>query len=434
MNFLFCISFIAAIYLYIPSFGAKKDIENASYHFPELSEAQGLITKKSPQFLNHLQKIREAKGRNLMAKSGSGIKLGINLQGQSVYEDRPSQRYLQKYRAFSSAYLRKPLFHWGALQAEEEISEMNERFSRQSLDFLKQSLIINAESDYLAIVLLNFQKDLAIETLNIAKNNEAEQVKRKELGLVTDLTINESKTQRIHQEIIVIDLQNSLTLRKKLFNQSIGEDSNFTFEIAKEFISFCKNHSFDLPIPILVSQLHSHELNRLQKESESEKKRITIAESKLKPKFNLFGGFFQDQIPVADNRDIINRNNFVIGVEADWALWDSSLSKGEKMVAQSRLQQREIEIELHIQKERIELENLRSYLSSLSQSIIARRGLVEAAEDRYERSVIEFSRNRIKPDLYFQSRIALDTSRLSLMDVIFKFLKTRSAYFHRIKQ
>ncbi len=417
----------------MPSLGAKKDVEIASFHFPEISEAMDLIAIKSPEVLKHLQKIREAEGHSLIAKSGSGIKLGINLQGQSVYEDRPSQSYVQKYRALSSAYLRKPIFHWGALRAEEEISGLNESFSRQSLDFLKESLKISAQSDYLTIVLLTFQKDLAIETLKIAKNNEAEQVKRKELGLVTELSIDESKTIRIQHEIKLIDLQNSLAMRKKLFDQSTGGDSNFTFKIAKEFFSFCKNHNFDSPIPVLVSQFSSHELIRLQKESEIEKKRITIAESKLKPKLNLFGGFFQDQIPLADNRDNINRNNFVIGVEADWAVWDSSLSKGEKMVAQSRLQQHEIEIELHSQKERIELESLRSHLSSLSQSILAHRGLVEAAEDRYERSVIEFSRNRIKPELFFQTRIALDTSRLSLMDVIFEFLKTRSVYLNRIK-
>ena len=38
-------------------------------------------------------------------------------------------------------------------------------------------------------------------------------------------------------------------------------------------------------------------------EVENEKRRILIAESELKPKFNLIGGIYQDQVALADNRE-----------------------------------------------------------------------------------------------------------------------------------
>ena len=40
-------------------------------------------------------------------------------------------------------------------------------------------------------------------------------------------------------------------------------------------------------------------MDRLEKEIEIEKKQIKIAESQLKPKLNMVGGFYQDQVALA---------------------------------------------------------------------------------------------------------------------------------------
>lgn len=407
--------------------------ENSSCHFPELSIAFDNISIKSPEVLLHLERIREAQAHYSIAKSASGLKSGINLQGQSVYEDRPSQNYYQHYRVISSAYLRKPLYHWGALKAQKEIGELNVKYSKRSLSMLRKSIKLIVESDYLNLVLLNYQKNLASETLEIARENEDEQIKKKDLGLVTDLSVNESKASRIQQEIKLFDLENSLSLKKKLFDQSIGEDSNFSFGISEEFKRFCRNHNFDSVMPIVISQFSSYDLDRLENEIEIGKRQIRIADSKLKPKLNLFGGFFQDQVSLPYNRENINRNNFVIGIEVDWAVWDSSQSRGEKMVALSKLKQRELEIQLASEKERIEFENLRQQLFSSTKSIVAQRKLVEVAEEGYEISKVKFSQNRIRSNEHLQSRIILDSTRMSLMEKIFNFLKSRSIYLSRIE-
>ena len=44
----------------------------------------------------------------------------------------------------------------------------------------------------------------------------------------------------------------------------------------------------------------------------------------LSPRSISLAGFFQDQVPLANNEDSFRRNNFLVGLEVNWAIWDSS--------------------------------------------------------------------------------------------------------------
>ena len=71
-------------------------------------------------------------------------------------------------------------------------------------------------------------------------------------------------------------------------------------------------------------------MDRLEKEIEIEKKQINIAESELRPKLNMVGGFYQDQVALANSDSNLLRNNFVIGVEANWAIRFIQESRSKK--------------------------------------------------------------------------------------------------------
>ena len=97
-------------------------------YFPELKS----VLRKLPQISSLLdeerQRAKEAAGGAKVARSASGLKLKLNLQGQSIRdEDRPDQDFHHRYRFLGSAYLKKPLYHWGALKAEREIGQLEER-------------------------------------------------------------------------------------------------------------------------------------------------------------------------------------------------------------------------------------------------------------------------------------------------------------------
>ena len=100
-------------------------------------------------------------------------------------------------------------------------------------------------------------------------------------------------------------------------------------------------------------------MDRLEKEIEIEINQLKIADSQLKPKLNMVGGFYQDQVALANSDANLLRNNFVVGVEANWAIWDSSKSKGQKNAALAKKRRLEYALEREIKDFRINVENLR---------------------------------------------------------------------------
>ena len=132
------------------------------------------------------------------------------------------------------------------------------------------------------------------------------------------------------------------------------------------------------------------ELAYLKNEIETERNKIKIAEADLKPKLNLIGAFYQDQVDMANSKQTLERNNLLVGIEAQWAIWDSSRSKGMKEAARSRKRMHEISVERSSKALRLMVEDLRNQISSLSEEIDANRQLVKVAGNRYEKSIIEF--------------------------------------------
>ena len=199
--------------------------------------------------------------------------------------------------------------------------------------------------------------------------------------------------------------------------------------ISDDFRDFAKTHRFGLNLPILASSSTSTALENIGQCHRNRKtKRIIIAESGLRPKLNLIGGFHQDKIDLPDSRPSVDRNNFLIGVEANWALFDASQSRGEKRAAMARKRRYEIQLERETRHLQLEVRSLREYLVTRAQTIGSSRQLLGASEDRFEKSRIEFDRNRITPDAFFSSRLAHDQSRLSLIRTVVDYLNVRAQF------
>ena len=156
-----------------------------------------------------------------------------------------------------------------------------------------------------------------------------------------------------------------------------------------------------------------------------------MADAELKPKLDLIGAVYQDQVDLANNTASLNRNNLLIGIEAKWNIWDSSLSKGKKEAARSRKRMNELSLQRNSRSLRLLIEDLHNQISSLSEKIEVSRQLVKVADNRYEKSVLEFKQNRITPTLHFEARLTLDESKLDLAKAVSDYLKVRDLYDER---
>ena len=160
----------------------------------------------------------------------------------------------------------------------------------------------------------------------------------------------------------------------------------------------------------------------------TEKENSFIAKNSQKPRINLVGGFYQDQIDSPDNPDSVRRNNFLVGIEANWNLWDSSRSKGEKQLALARKRKFEIQLESSVRKLRSEITNLQSQLRSIIDQINLSRKLLLATKSQYGKSKIEFEQNQVTSKDLLTSKINLIDAELGLTESVLTYFKIKLKY------
>jgi outer membrane protein TolC len=408
--------------------------ETAESFFPSLSAVLNSVEANAPILLQEREKVNEATANRMVADSKRGFRLSVGLNGHSLYEDRPNANYYQQYRYLASAYVRKPLYHWGALQAGSRMAELSESSSSASFSDFRRNFLDRIRVDYLELVLSTYEIELTRRSMELAESNLEGMKERMRLGLVTELSVSEAKIIVLQQRINFAEMKRKLARNTRIFMEDSGSVGGLDLTISDDFRDFAKTHRFGLNLPILASNTTSTALKNIDSAIEAENQRIIIAKSGLRPKLNLIGGFHQDKIDLADSRSSVDRNNFTIGLEANWALFDASQSRGEKRAAMARKRRYEIQLERETRHLQLEARSLREYLVTRAQTIDSSRQLLGASEDRFEKSRIEFDRNRITPDAFFSSRLALDQSRLSLIRTVVDYLNVRAQFNLHIEE
>ena len=408
--------------------------ETAESFFPSLSAVLNSVEANAPILLQEREKVNEATANRMVADSKRGFRLSVGLNGHSLYEDRPNANYYQQYRYLASAYVRKPLYHWGALQAGSRVAELSESSSSASFSDFRRNFLDRIRVDYLELVLSTYEIELTRRSMELAESNLEGMKERMRLGLVTELSVSEANIIVLQQRINFAEMKRKLARNTRIFMEDSGSVGGLDLTISDDFRDFAKTHRFGLNLPILASNTTSTALKNIDSAIEAENQRIIIAKSGLRPKLNLIGGFHQDKIDLADSRSSVDRNNFTIGLEANWALFDASQSRGEKRAAMARKRRYEIQLERETRHLQLEARSLREYLVTRAQTIDSSRQLLGASEDRFEKSRIEFDRNRITPDAFFSSRLALDQSRLSLIRTVVDYLNVRAQFNLHIEE
>ena len=424
--------FAGIVSLSAASIAAEERIEK---YFPQLSKILLDLTENSPILLENNQLVEEQLGNQLVADSAQGLKLSINLTAQSIHEDRPDQSFYHRYRTYGSIYARKPLYHWGALRAESEIAYQRTEIAKLNYQQSMADLSNQVRYSYLDLLVLQKKKQVKQESLVINRESLNRQIRQNKLGISSNLDVSESNASFLENKILLADLNQSLHNSINQFKTITGWRGNLSLKDQNESLqNFISLKRFKNDLPTMIAGISSQTMDRLEKEIEIEEHKIKIAESQLKPKLNLVGGFYQDQVALANSDASLLRNNFVVGVEANWAIWDSSKSEGLKSAALAKKRRLEYALDRELKDFRINVENLRQNLYSLANRIEMSTKLLNVAQSRFKTSKIEFEEDRISANRYLESKIALDNARINQLDSVCQYLKTHDLYLNVIRK
>jgi outer membrane protein TolC len=402
--------------------------ERPEFFFEELVQVLEKLNDRSPVLKSKEFDLDIAQANHFIAKSEQGFKLGLKVSGQSIHEDRPNEDFYHRYRTYNQAYFTKPIFHWGALKAREQIAKLNISWAEDSFSVQRRTLAGEVRGVFLKLIALNYRTQMAIEQLRIATQYVETIKKRLELNLSTPLALEEARVEQLNREISIAELRTSLERTKAYFVSLSGYDEPLSLKVTKVFWEFSKSHNFNQEFPILIGSLSNIEVERLQTQVKIEDEHIKIAEAELKPKINLTGAYFQDQVDLAEGRSSLDRNNFLVGLEASWSIWDSHKSTGQKKIALAKKLKLENTIETQNRELRDKVRSVVSELKSLKERIMLGRKLISVAENRLEKSKIELQMDRISPADHFSARVALDQSQLENLEAVCQFMVLLDQY------
>ena len=90
---------------FLLSYGAVPVEQSPEAHFEELEQILSELEANAPLVDEERERLNEKLAGVLLADSARGMKLILNLQGQSIYEDRPDQSFFQRSDSSSTSLI-----------------------------------------------------------------------------------------------------------------------------------------------------------------------------------------------------------------------------------------------------------------------------------------------------------------------------------------
>ena len=418
--------FVSALILCIN--GPSLLADSIDFHFPDLSKIIEQLPEKSPRLIEQQLITEEEQAKSEAVSSRKGLKVGVSVNGYSIHEDRPKQDFEHRYKAFAGLTFRKPLYHWGILEADERISQLFVKNTIKQFDILKRSMVADTRSRFLNLVKLAFKSRLAKDRVEVAGKLSESALEKRKLGLIDGIAVQGAQRQKLDAEMgyseVLIDLNYSLAD----FREFTGYRGSVDFSPSDAFLQFCLTNEFDAEEPILITALSSLEDEELSNLIKVEEMKIHSANHARFPKFDLMGSYYQDQVDLANTAATLDRNNLIVGLEANWEIWDSSKSRKDRESADARKRRLEFMRERMAREKRIELKYLSEKLGLLRQKIDLSKSLITFAKSKLEKSVLEFEQNRISSVENFQAHLDLDQARLENLTSVCLFFDTLDQY------
>ncbi len=396
--------------------------------FAELGDILRGIENTAPLLRVERQREKEAHARKILSDGRQSWRGSLGLSAYSLHENRDGGNYDDRFRFLASANAKRPLYHWGALQAESRIAQLGILDARSSYAETRRQLASIIRGSYLDLVLHGYALELGKDSLSLAQENQETAIRKRELGLLTEVDVAETKIATLRQRIRIFELEREIRAEKRLFAHETGWQQELSFAIPDSFRKFVTEFGATRPSVPVGGSLRSGSLESLDHAIAMESERVIVAEAIRKPKVNLVGSIYQDQVDALDSTQTLDRTNLVLGVQVQWDLFDGRESEGLKSEALSK--KRRFQLQKEYEKERLVLhrDRLRHDLETRAELVKSRQELAAVSKEKFEKSRIEFDQNRITVEDFFAYRLELDQSKLDLMGSVVDYLGLLGEY------
>ncbi len=313
-------------------------------YFPELRALLEVSGTRAPALVQVGLDRQIADQELKVARSRYYPTLGVNGNFGYRFESRSGDA--EDYEAVSanaSIGVNRPLYHWGSIEAQVNIGEINYENSLIRTRQQFQDIVVQLREDFLDLVL----NEMRLRNARLRRNILEQEIAQKRADF------DEGRLSPEGYLTFQIDLENSLL---EIEDLEMRKD-----RLIQQF-SRVAGVDGDLGIPARVGALDSETLERLfggkfvgegwadetdtvriaQNELEKEKRNLVIVESRQRPNLSFAASVSQRPVNTANENDVDSIAYFA-GISLGWNIFDGFATQANKRI--SLLRARQIEFD-----------------------------------------------------------------------------------------
>ncbi len=315
---------------------------------PELNVLLKSALEQSPTMLTNSLNLAQAEADIYSSRSGQlpsvNASAGYSIIGSKA-QDSVTKEWLETTQSDGPTFsfsVNQPIYHWGALQAQTDISKLRRRITERQYRAAYATLVSSIRSQYLALI--QKKKALANQRSNEESDQRFLQEQEKKLkegrlsqGEIMDVRLR-AEESTLATEKAQVEYDNSRALLATFAGVAKIDDVSVPLDVPKPlFAAETVGRYMDALRPTSLESFPEIENYRDQiKQSELQYK---IAKLRLYPKLNANGSISQSAINSGTTiTQTLSSSGFIT---ANWTLFDGFSTRGAKISALTSKRQAE---------------------------------------------------------------------------------------------
>ncbi|MDQ8179332.1 TolC family protein [Pelagicoccus sp. SDUM812005] len=328
---------------------------------------------------------------------------------------------------------RQALYQGGGIRAALEVQDLLRESSLLALETTVLDALLEVRTRYYAALLARDQIgveeqniELLEETLNNAKL-------RRDAGDVSDFEVLRAEVALANAQPALIRRRGAYRVAIEQLRQSMGYQNYrrdaHNLERIPEFTDELVYRPIDYELQAALDQALANrsELKQLEAIAKAREAGLEIANAGLKPSLDLVGTYGKQRSSFSSSFDD-GPDGWTVGVEASWNIWDGRKTKGQRLQAQSQLEQARIQQQSYRLGIEVQVRQAISALQEADQLAKAAVKVVEQAEEAVRMADSRFETGSISQLDVLEARVALTEARTNALAANYQHLVAVAQY------
>lgn len=302
-------------------------------HFPLLEQILRESAEIAPRMIEEDLQVEAARAEEQVAAAVRYPSVSGAFRYLGRLEDRADFDGTRSfYQPQGNLIARQPLYHWGALAANQRLGRLQRAVSEGNRVEAYRLLALAIRADFLDLAVRQQAIDVARERLRLAEQERTAAQTRSDRG---ELTGEELRVFELNAQEAALELER-LRQEREFAVRAFGQLSGFQptgDEWMPAAIPPLATGALTMEDRPDGGMLPWEEISRLRiEEAEAQ---LVVESARLRPRLDLVAGVLQDQVAVFDRSDI-DRTVYFAGIELTWNLFDGYETQGRKAAALAR--------------------------------------------------------------------------------------------------